>query len=190
MRLLTSGTPLEVLEIKAGFNRVRLADNTKGWVEADYVTEEKPAKAVLLETQARLRQMGLELAALRAQQETDSGASTTGPGPPPSADTARLRHALEQAQLRIVELEQNRVGNPDDVTAQRLLELQQSARQAAELLAGAQGLELRELKPRRSGLISRYQSWIVAAITLLLGFGAGVAFIDYRLRRRHGGFRL
>jgi hypothetical protein len=32
--------------------------------------------------------------------------------------------------------------------------------------------------------------WIVAAVMALLGFAAGVFFIDYRIRRRYGGFRL
>ena len=66
--LLSSGTPLEVLKRQDGFAEVRLADDSTGWIEATYITEEKPAKAMLLETQARLRQMGLELAALREKQ--------------------------------------------------------------------------------------------------------------------------
>ena len=40
-------------------------------MEAEYVTDEKPAKAMLLETQARLRQMGMQLAALREKQADD-----------------------------------------------------------------------------------------------------------------------
>lgn len=60
LNLLSSGTPLEVLKRQDGFAEVRLADDSKGWIEATYITEEKPAKAMLLETQARLRQMGLE----------------------------------------------------------------------------------------------------------------------------------
>lgn len=191
LRLLTSGTPLDVLETQAGFKHVRLADNTQGWIEADYVSEEKPAKAVLLETQARLRQMGLELAALREQQGTTGEDAELRPGLPPSADTARLRRSLEQAQAQITELERRlAAGSSSGAASQRLSELQHSVRRATALLAEAQGLELRGPPPMRDGLIGRYQSWIVAMIALLLGFGAGVAFIDYRLRRRHGGFRI
>lgn len=62
LQLLPSGTPLEILERQAGFQKVRLGDGTEGWVEARYVSEEKPAKAMLLEAQARLAQLQAELA--------------------------------------------------------------------------------------------------------------------------------
>ena len=84
LRLISSGTPLEVLGQKAEFSEVRLADETRGWVEKQYITEEKPANAMLLETQAKLRQMGLELAALRAKSGTGDDAPAV-PSLPPRA---------------------------------------------------------------------------------------------------------
>jgi SH3 domain protein len=180
LRLLSSGTPLDVLERDGEFARVRLADQTQGWVEATYVTEEKPAKAVLLETQARLRQMGLELAALREKQGLD-------PRDPAEAD---LRRLLAEAESRIAELEAQLAGRlPEGAAQQRLGELEHSAQQALELLAEARGYELH--RPQSAdGFFARYRSWIVGLLALLLGFGGGAALLDYRNRRRHGGFRV
>ncbi len=180
LRLLTSGTPLDVLERDGDFARVRLADQTQGWVEATYVTEEKPAKAVLLETQARLRQMGLELAALREKQGL-------GPPAPPEAE---LRRMLVVAESRIAELEAQLAGRlPEGAAQRRLAELEHSVQQALELLAKAQGYELH--RPQNGdGFVGRYRTWVVGLLALLLGFGGGVALLDYRNRRRHGGFRV
>jgi SH3 domain protein len=184
IRLLSSGTPLDVLERSGDFARVRLADQTQGWVEATYVTEEKPAKAVLLETQARLRQMGLELAALREKQ------APSATGLAPAAGEAVLRQSLVEAEARIADLEHQLAANlPEGAAQRRLIELEDSVEQALRLLADAQGYELR--RPQAAGgVVGRYRSWIVGVIALLLGFGAGVALLDYRNRRRHGGFRV
>jgi hypothetical protein len=61
---------------------------------------------------------------------------------------------------------------------------------ALDLLAEAQGLKLMRAEPATQGPITRYRTWIVGLAALLVGFGAGVAVIDYRIRRRYGGFRI
>ena len=53
LRVLPSDTPLEVLEQSGRFSRVRLGDNSEGWVESRYITEQKSARLQLLELQAR-----------------------------------------------------------------------------------------------------------------------------------------
>lgn len=186
-RLLSSGTPLDVLDRKDGFTQVRLADDASGWVESTYITDEKPAMAMLLETQAKLRLMGMELAAMRERQGgADAAPSTTADAP--SVQEARMRQALAGAEARIAELEQRLAATPDgDPAQQRLQELQGRVDQALRLLA--EGQEPIATTASR-GVVARYQTWIVGLITLLLGFGGGVAFIDYRIRRRYGGFRL
>lgn len=203
LRLLSSGTPLEVLQRKDGYSEVRLADDARGWVASSYITEEKPAKAMLLETQAKLRQMGLELAALRekaaetAAEEGDAESPATAAvveatqAPPPSAREAQLRHELDQAEGRIAQLEGRLAARPVAEGAQQDLEaLRGRVQRALDLLAEAQGVEIREREAVPAGPVARYQSWIVGLIALLVGFGGGVAFIDYRIRRRYGGFRI
>lgn len=213
LKLLSSGTPLEVVKRQEGYSEVRLADDTKGWVANTYITEEKPAKAMLLETQAKLRQMGLELAGLREKQANAEAAAekqaadqplapsdqtTADDDARPSAREAQLRQALDKAEARVGELEQQIAGlerrlaeRPvDEGAQQRLDDLQQHVQRALEVLVEAQGLKLTQADPPPAGLIGRYQHWIIGAITLLVGFGAGVWFLDYRIRRRYGGFRI
>lgn len=191
LRLISSGTPLEVLGQKAEFSEVRLADETRGWVEKQYITEEKPANAMLLETQAKLRQMGLELAALRAKSGTGDDAPAV-PSLPPSAREAQLQQALDEAEQYVAEL-QGRVQQlqVDADSQQRLASLQSTVRDAVEELAATQGLTVHDAGDAvAEGGFERYGPWLVGGFALLLGFAAGVAFIDYRIRKRYGGFRI
>ncbi|MEJ2530117.1 MAG: TIGR04211 family SH3 domain-containing protein, partial [Gammaproteobacteria bacterium] len=54
IKVLPSGTPLEILEQKGAYSRVRLGDGKDGWVKSVYISKEKPARAMLLELQAKL----------------------------------------------------------------------------------------------------------------------------------------
>lgn len=189
LQLLTSGTPLEVLQRQGGFAEVRLNNDQTGWVEADYVTEEKPAKAMLLETQARLRQMGLELAKLRDQS---NGVGLADNGVSAENDAAQLQQALTASRERIATLEAALAEREtaDGVQVQ-LDRLNAQVRSTVEQLAASQGLTLSAVRqPEEQHFLIRYQDWLINALALLLGFVLGIAFIDYRFRRRHGGFRL
>jgi SH3 domain protein len=187
LQLLSSGAPLEVLRREDGFAEVRLADGTTGWVEADYVTDEKPAKAMLLETQARLRQMGLELAKLRGEPAVENPDAAQRPGEA-GDDTGALVHA----EQRIAELQSALAAQRQASDAQeRLDRLNAQVREALESLAATQGLTLQQtgaVPP--APFFERYQTLIIGLAALVLGFGSGVAFIDYRIRKRYGGFRI
>lgn len=187
LRLLSSGTPLEVLRRQDGFAEVRLADDETGWIESEYVTEEKPAKAMLLETQARLRQMGLELAKLRGESAAPGADSGQGPG-----ETGGDTGALARAEQRIAELQSALAAQQRSSDAQaRLDRVNAQVREALDALAQSQGLTLQPAGDDAAApFFERYRVLIVAVSALVLGFGGGVAFIDYRIRKRHGGFRI
>jgi len=67
LRLLTSGTPVERLELSGQYCKVRLGDGEEGWVECRYLTDEKPARAMLLEAQAANAGLRRELDESREQ---------------------------------------------------------------------------------------------------------------------------
>ncbi len=53
LKVLPSSTPMEVLGKKDAFSKVRLGDGKEGWVKSIYISTEKPARAMLLELQAK-----------------------------------------------------------------------------------------------------------------------------------------
>lgn len=67
-RVLTSGTPLEILSRSGGhLCKVRLGDGDAGWLECRYITDEKPARAMLLEAQARAGRLWDQVDELKRQ---------------------------------------------------------------------------------------------------------------------------
>ena len=98
LKALSSGTPLEVIERKNGFIKVRTSDGTIGWVEATYLTDEKPAKALLLDTQARVSTLQKQLDQLKAlQKEGASGDALE--------DLAAMQEKLAKAEGQVSQLE-------------------------------------------------------------------------------------
>lgn len=172
LKLVESGTPLDVLETDNGFSKVRLGDGVEGWIEKSYVTEEKPAKAILLETQAKL-------AAMKNQQ-----------GRCDKNDVAPLGEKTETASGREVELER------------QVISLKKKMREVATILSFAvndgevrlgkntAGDNSEDAHSEDDEQFQRYWPWVAMLITAALGFAGGVAFFDYKVRKRYGGFRL
>ena len=189
LQLLTSGTPVEVLERDKGVIKVRLADDTQGWVEAGYVTDDKPAAMQLLEAQAELRRLKRLLG--------DVSGAGAGEGVAPelaSERETRLEEQLQQARERIERLE---AGQADLLAArmaqQKLEALRARVDEAVQLLGGAATAEAvahTTGSTGGNGVLDRYLAWIVGGVMALVGFAAGVGVIDYRIRRRYGGFRI
>jgi SH3 domain protein len=68
---LVSGTAVEVLERKANYAHVKLADGREGWVRAAFLVTGKPAQLRVAELEARIRVLEAELAAAaRSPQAT------------------------------------------------------------------------------------------------------------------------
>jgi len=183
IQLLSSGTPLEVLKRSEGLSQVRLADDSKGWIESSYITQEKPASMMLLEAQAELRQLKMGADAV----------STVSSSELPSVKDVKMQQALTLANARIAELEKDLLNLPAaHLAEQELGELKARVARALELLTEGESASLTSLVPetKNEAVELQYQPWIMAALALVIGFAAGVGFIDYRIRKRYGGFRI
>ena len=106
LKALPSGTPLEVVSRSNGFVKVRTPDGIDGWVEAAYLTDEKPARTMLLDAQAKLSilQKQLEQAKGRLANTADADAASATA----DADAAAgndLQNRLAQARGQVSQLE-------------------------------------------------------------------------------------
>lgn len=220
---LPSGTPIETLEEKGDFTLVRLGDGNTGWVESRYITNEKPARVMLLELQARystsqeklrvseqqLRQLGgdepatgtgesREITGMR-QQLTDLKAENEllksekeKLAESVNRDTqqkriAELEQMLEAAKQELeIERQQNSGGSRTQALADENRELRKRIAEAAALLGTDPGQAPEVSEPFRPSV------WHLPALAfaLLISFIGGVAFKNYRLAKRYGGFRL
>ena len=98
IKALSSGTPLEVISRENGFIKVRTSDGVIGWVEATYLTDEKPARIILLDTQAKLSMLQKKLDKLSKLEKNADAAKAVD-------EIAALQEKLTQAQGKISQLE-------------------------------------------------------------------------------------
>jgi hypothetical protein len=232
-RVLPSDTPLERLEKQGDFTKVRMGDGTEGWVESRFITDEKPARIMLLELQVKnselqqkLRDANRELKALgqtpsattpdqpdpeiaelkrqladaKAEIELLKRESATQAAPPPQkrADTklkqqvTALQQELEQAKRSAQKASEQQ--NHDDALKQLRQtneQLQQKLGQIAEVVGVQNNAALSPETPAEPEGF-RLNAWHlpVFMLALLLSFIGGVAFKNYRLAKRYGGFRI
>jgi SH3 domain protein len=102
VRLLATGTPVEPLEIEGGFTLIRLSDGSEGWVQTEYVTDEKPAKVKLLELQADLGEVKKELAAAQSSL-AETKAALERAKQDDGGDSAQLEQQLAEAERLVAE---------------------------------------------------------------------------------------
>lgn len=189
IKVLPSGTPFETLQTEGDFTRIRLGDYTEGWVESRFITNEKSARIMLLELQAKnsrlrqkLRDNQAGAASLRQRRKDNPGANR---GAEPLEEIARLQAALDLSQQTLAEL--NRQPSLATNLARENGRLRLQIQQAAAVLT---------VPPTRSQPTEpelRLNAWwlpLLVALALLLSFIGGIAFKGYRLSKRYGGFRL
>lgn len=98
IKVLPSGTPLDVLERKDAYAKVRLGDGKEGWVKSVYISEEKPARAMLLELQAQTSTLKNKL--LEAEKELKA-AKSSSPTKATDGDSERLKQELAQTKEKL-----------------------------------------------------------------------------------------
>ncbi len=216
LQSVPSGTSLEILAEDNSFKKVRLPNGTQGWVDAAFLVSEQPAPAqydILLaqdkKTQKTLAALQQKLKKterdLQVRQDQVSNAKTSiqdlkkklrSKQPAVAADDEQK---LKLAEAKIEKLK----ARISQLSSARQTKIDASARQtnyvAAEkemanlrnridmALRNLQGKELPSVD-EPPGLPSWF--WGVMLLFLIAGLTIGIAIMDYRNRKRHGGFRI
>lgn len=190
LKALSSGTPLEVVSRDNGFIKVRTPDGTIGYVEATYLTDEKPARSMLLELQAKNAQLQKQLELAQSESgvtpaETDTDALDKPAGADLQEELDNLRSQLDKQTASAAELEQQ---NSQLQASNKALQKQQQ--QIAEIV-GVQLADNMQLPAAASAATPAFddRSWLMPALLafgLVLGFIAGLLLMRYRIRRRFG----
>ncbi len=176
LQLLPSGTKLDVLKQEGDFVQVKTPAGTAGWVDRKYLVAEKPARNSLNELEAQHRKVQDSLAAARK----DLKAAQAKQG---SAMDEKSRNELESLRAENVELK--------ETIASAEAQLTELARARAELEAASRP---RESSPViglsiKQAVVEPVTWWVLGGI-FVLGLVLGSYLMDYRQRRRHGGFRI
>jgi SH3 domain protein len=207
IKVLPTGTKLDVLKRDGELALIKDPEGTNGWVDAAYLMEEPPATL-------KLEMLSDENAALAAKLKAGAGATATNADPAASEErdeltkeNTELKRKLSAAKLKTEEL-QGKVSRLESEVAERpitpadtvIAELEAANKTLArELEAAVQNnkeleseLDQPQTLPILPVVVESFSTPVLAgiAVALLLAFGGGVYLMDYLNRRRHGGFRV
>ncbi len=190
LKLIPSGTALDVLSREQELVRVTEPGGLSGWVHQRYLLETAPDRSRVLELQKQNSALSQQLQKLQAQPGTPAEAvdERNVKELEQKLNSERLKVGELQAQLADIKSNLNSIGT-SSAAEQQLQELRQAN---SDLVAQLQANGI-EVENAESGLVD-YQNWKPIAISLLLlfiiGMVAGAYLLDYTNRRRHGGFRV
>lgn len=153
-KVLVSGQELEILERNSLYARVRTTDGVEGWVKANYLVSDKPAKLRVSEMEATVKESSDRLRV--AEKELSES----------NKKVRQLESAISTTQSSASETVEN---------AEKFQEENEELRSQLKLYRQSVPL-----------------SWALGAglVFLTIGFVGGLWWLDYRIRKRHGGFRI
>lgn len=167
LRMVRSGTPLEVLErSEEGWSRVRTPEGTEGWILSRYLMEQPSARDRLVQAQERVATLEDENRGLREQ----------------AAQFEETQEALERCRGELEEI--RRTASRTLAIEEQNLQLQQEVTEAREQLRAIE-IENASLRDESS------RKWFVAGASVALGsllFGLIIPRIPWRRRRRWDQF--
>ncbi|MGR8920064.1 MAG: TIGR04211 family SH3 domain-containing protein [Gammaproteobacteria bacterium] len=207
VKVLPTGTRLEVLARDGELAQIEDPEGVRGWVDAAYLTADQPAAVQLAALEREKAALEQQLAAARS-----AGGAAAGDGADRGSldelmkenmslkgklSDERLRAGRLQAENATLKAEVQSNAAPPDA---RIVELErdrdelrealdEATEQVAELSARASLTDIAALVP----LVFReyaLAAGLLAVLLLALGFGGGVYLVDLLNRRRHGGFRV
>ncbi|MEJ2048129.1 MAG: TIGR04211 family SH3 domain-containing protein [Dehalococcoidia bacterium] len=99
-KVISSGTPLEVLKKEGSYSLVRLGDGSEGWIKSTYITAEKPAKAQLLELQAKTGELEQKLQQAENQLKRATNTATFS-----SDSNDKMQKELQASKSKLLQSE-------------------------------------------------------------------------------------
>jgi len=204
VKIIPTGTPLEVIKADDRFTFVRDPEGAEGWIDNQYLVPDKPDRIRLREAEARISE--LEASLTRARQDSSTARNSENS---PIEQLEADRKALEQQfkseriktgelQVQIAELRKRlgQGGGNHDELYEKIDRLNMEKKQLEVQLARA--LEGNFQKDRNidspdslSGDYLTPQNILIAIVVVLItGVIIGLYLMDFIHRRRHGGFRI
>lgn len=200
-----SGNRVEVLTWDGQFAHITTDKNVTGWIEAKFLSDAINTQGELKAMQRKTRDLEAELLAakdrlakLQVAGINDEDLKTLQQN---AKDAGWLRAELKKARDRVTELESTAKSRQSETASSRdeLEELRRNnealeQKLAAVLLVEAKaGASAADAGPGADadGWMIRLE-WFLGSIAsaVIIGIIIGMVWLDRRLRKRHGGFRL
>ena len=209
LKLLPSGTVLEIIKREERMSFVQDPTGSSGWLDNTYLIPEKPQSRNILELQTRNRNLEQQLLAANRKIQDREQDGTLKPGSSEASNLAPGNEQLQQElnserikngelQVEMTELRKHIGQNSDNESLfEKILKLEETNRNLQIQLESKQngnaGRDLPVTLRLGDGNINSVdwrRQLLYLTVALISGLGLGVYLMDYLNRRRHGGFRI
>ena len=214
IKVLPTGTRLEVLRREGELAYVEDPDRTRGWVDIAYLTIERPAELRIAELESekaaletRIRTLEqqpsavgtandtvADLRAAEAQIEALTKENTDLKG---KLSNERLRAGQLQTENTALQVAVKQTATPPDVRVTELERIRDELKHSlVDAREGITRLEAQSSKDDAAALLpmvlEAYATTLLVIVLAIaiLAFGVGVYCMDLLIRKRHGGFRV
>ncbi|OOO02489.1 MAG: hypothetical protein USCGTAYLOR_01279 [Chromatiales bacterium USCg_Taylor] len=185
IKVLPTGTRVEVLKREAGLAQIKGPEGITGWVDAVYLMPERPARVVADALDKQNKQLDAEVKKLKERLKR----LRTANADPATPNASRAEEPDPQAS-ETEKLQEQNAALTRSLEAERLRAEELQTRLAA-LTAPSSGATPPSAVPANEPFIAKFKLHLIfAALALVLGAGWGFYLADYLQRRRHGGFRI
>lgn len=185
LKLIPSGTELNVIERKDDLIKVKDPEGINGWINSKYLVTNKPGKA-------RVNELEKEIELLKSSTIMTNGATDEQKDLAQQLNSERLKSGELQAHLTDLKAKIANVDNSDQFLAD-IEQLTQENEQLRSQLESS-GIEVQQAEPNSNAnslSLHGLKEYLIAfGIILIIGMLIGVFLLDYFNRRRHGGFRI
>ena len=165
---------------------------SSGWIDNRYLTDAAPGRAQLMQLQEKAGKLEAELSLLKADSQNAA--------PAPDTDTQKLAALLKENEelKQQLQSEQLKSGELQAQAAELRNQLSQAGNQdrsaeseEQEAESPADSLTARLMDKFSFSVSLNWQVILAAmAVCLVIGLIGGAYIMDWRGRRRHGGFRI
>ena len=187
IKVLPTGTRLEVLKREPGLAQIKGPEGITGWVDAVYLMPERPARVVADALDKQNKQLEAEVKKLKERLKRLRTANAV---PVPAAPNASHAEEPDSQASATEKLQEQNAALTRSLEEQRL-QIEELQTRLATLTAPSSGAPPPKPVPANEPFIAKFKLHLIfAALALALGAGWGFYLADYLQRRRHGGFRI
>jgi len=196
VKSLPTGTIVEALSKEKGYTQIRSQDDTEGWVESKFLSNEKPTQIDYLQLSAKYKAAQekihdyetrlLDMQELRKEAQTADWLRNKLREN--ESTTSNLEHNLKLKDISIAELKIS-VANLEEqlLNAKAQLDEAQGSPRMANYSDSSNADTISQPLYSTSSSVSFY-TWLVLslAVTLIIGILMGFVLIDSKVRKKHG----
>lgn len=211
-----TGTTVEVVEVDGDYSKVRTSDNLVGWLHSKYLSTDKPTQIQYLQLMAKHKQLQEEMNQIRSQmkntvdpeKENAIIAKIRNDLKKAKTSNADLENKLKEKSKQLTEIQTQLAALKKQLSSQQSLKSQQktdatdapgtpteASSEAVETSAPVEAEESHQAPKTTEAFGLEYPlaiKWTLIASLLctLLGIYLGHAWLDAKIRKRHGGVRI